>query len=375
MGIDDPAWRELRSQGWDVKFVIRGPWSEVPPRGDNAAVRTVFLPSFLNPPCGDPGLWIDLLDEGRSVLLDMGELGHVANRKLLRVERVVVTHTHMDHFVGFDSMLRLTLGREKELVVTGPPGFLDRIRGKIAAYTWNLIEDYPVRLRAEEIDGETVRSVLYSGAGRMEPEPLPDRPFTGVIHGERLYTMHVEVLDHGIPVLGVALHETEHISVNKDRVLKMGLVPGEWLRELKHAVRRCEAGEQEIRAETEDGVERIFTLAELAAEIVLRSPGQRLAYLTDIRYTPANIEKAVELARDADLLVCETAFLDEDRALAHERFHLTARQAGELARAAGAKRLAPFHLSPRYQGREREVLDEAADAFGGPVLTLNAELA
>jgi ribonuclease Z len=318
-------------------------------------------------------LWVDLLDEGRSVLLDLGELGHVANRKLLRVERVVVTHTHMDHFVGFDHMLRLTLGREKELVVTGPAGFLDRVRGRIAAYTWNLIEDYPVRLKAEEIDGDTVRSVIYRGAGRMEPEPLPDRPFTGVIHGERLYTLHVEVLDHGIPVLGVALRETEHISVNKDRLRRMDLVPGEWLRELKHAVRRCEAGEQEIRIETTNDGERVFTRAELAAEIILRSPGQRLAYVTDIRYTPENVARAVELARDADLLVCEAAFLDEDRALADERFHLTARQAGELARAAGAKRLAPFHLSPRYQGREQEVLDEAAEAFGGPVLTLSTE--
>jgi ribonuclease Z len=257
--------------------------------------------------------------------------------------------------------------------VTGPAGFLERVRGKIAAYTWNLIEEYPIRLRAEEIDGDTVRSVVYHGAGRMEPEPLPDRPFTGVIHGERLYTLHVETLDHGIPVLGVALRETEHISVNKDRLLRMDLVPGEWLRDLKHAVRRCDAGDQEIRVKAADGKTRVYTRAELADEIILRSPGQRLAYITDIRYTPGNVARAVELARDADLLVCEAAFLDEDRALADERFHLTARQAGELALAAGAKRLAPFHLSPRYQGREREVFDEAAEAFGGPVLTLSAE--
>jgi ribonuclease Z len=334
-------------------------------------MRTVFVPSFLNPPCGDPGLWIDLLDEGRSVLLDMGDLHHVANRKLLRIERAVVTHTHMDHFVGFDHLLRLTLGREKELVVTGPAGFLDRVRGKVEAYTWNLIEDYPVRLKAEEIDGEIIRSELYTGPGRMEPEPLPDRPFHGVVHGERLYTMHVAVLDHGIPVLAVALRETEHISVNKDRVLKMGLVPGEWLRDLKQAVRRCEVGEQEIRATTEDGGDRVFTRAELTEEIILRSPGQRLAYVTDIGLTPENVDAVVGLTRESDLLVCEAAFLHEDRALAEQRCHLTARQAGELARAAGAKRLALFHLSPRYQGREWEIAAEAGDAFGGPVLALH----
>src|SRR5512136_2788537 len=121
-------------------------------------MRTVFLSSLLNDLCGDPGLWVDLLDEGRSVLLDLGDLRHVAPRKLLRVERAVVTHTHMDHFVGFDHLLRLALGREKELTVTGPPGFLRSVRGKIDAYTWNLIEDYPVRLVAEEVDGGVIRS-------------------------------------------------------------------------------------------------------------------------------------------------------------------------------------------------------------------------
>ena len=336
-------------------------------------MRTVFLTSLLNDLCGDPGLWVDLLDEGRSVLLDMGDLRHVASRKLLRIERAVVTHTHMDHFVGFDHLLRLMLGREKELVVTGPAGFLERIRGRIEAYTWNLIEDYPIRMKAEEVDGDTVRSVLYTGAGRMEPEPLPDRPATGAIHGERLYTLHVATLDHGIPVLGVALRETEHISVNKDRLSKMDLEPGEWLGSLKHHVRRCEAGDQEIRADTSKGEKRAFSRKELADEIILKSPGQRLAYVTDIRYTQENIEKVVELARDADLLVLDAAFLHQDAALAEQRCHLTARQAGELARAAGAKRLAPFHVSPRYQGREQEVLDEARDAFGGPVLALNAE--
>ncbi len=347
------------------------------PRGcgpaSRADVRTVFLPSFLNEPVGDPGLWVDLLDEGRSILLDLGDLRHVATRKLLRVERAVVTHTHMDHFVGFDHLLRLMLGRERELVLTGPAGFLRSVQGKIDAYTWNLIEGYPVRLKIEEVSGESVRSVVYSGRGHMRPEPQPDREFHGPIHAERLYTIHCEILDHGIPVLGVALRETEHISVNRDRLQRAGLAPGPWLRELKQAARRCEPCEETIDAQTTDGGTKGFRRGALIEEILLRSPGQKLAYVTDVRYTPDNVEKIRRLAHDADLLVCEAAFLHEDRALAAERNHLTARQAGELARAAGAKRLAPFHLSPRYANREREILDEARESFGGPVLSLSSE--
>ena len=62
--------------------------------------------------------------------------------------------------------------------------------------------------------------------------------------------------------------------------------------------------------------------------------------------------------------------VNEDAALAEERSHLTARQAGELARQAGARKLAPFHFSPRYTGREEELLAEAEQAFGGPIVRL-----
>jgi len=336
-------------------------------------VRTVFLPSLLNRLCEDPGLWVDLQDEGRSILLDLGDVRHVAARKLLRVERAVVTHTHMDHFVGFDHLLRLVLGRERELVVTGPPGFLERVAGKIAAYTWNLIQDYPIRLRAEEVDGEWIRSVLYSGESGMRPVPQPQRRTEGTLHAERLYTVHVTLLDHGVPVLGVALHETEHLSVNRDRMEKMGLTPGPWLRDLKEAVRRCEPGDVPVEAtETEGGVRR-FRREELAEALILRRAGQRLAYVTDVRFTPENVARILPLAAGVDLFVCEAAFLNTEAALAAERSHLTAGQAGWLAREAGAKRLAPFHLSPRYKGREQEIVDEAAEAFGGPVLILPDE--
>jgi ribonuclease Z len=335
-------------------------------------MRTVFHPFLPNGPNGDPTVWVDLLDEGRSVLLDLGDLRGIPSRKLLRVDRVVVTHTHMDHFIGFDHLLRLILGREKELCVTGPEGFVDHVAGKLRAYTWNVIRDYPVRIVAEEVREGTIRSAAFSGAGGMRPEPLPDRPVTGVVHADRAYSIHTRTLDHGTPVLGVALREPEHLAVNKDRLLQLGLVPGKWLSELKQAVRRCRPDDDELKAETDDGGARSFRCGDLAREVLFRTPGQRLAYLTDLRFTSENIERAIDLAAGVDLLICEAAFLHEDEALARERCHLTARQTGELARAVGARKLAPFHFSPRYHGREREILDEAAEAFGDELVALPA---
>ena len=204
----------------------------------------------------------------------------------------------------------------------------------------------------------------------MRPEALPDRPFQGTVHAHRAYTVHADILDHGIPVLGVALRETEHLSVNKDRVLRLGLVPGPWMAELKMIVRRCRSDDEPVDAQTDDGSTRRFRAGDLAREILLRTPGQQIAYFADLRFTDENRRKVLALARNVNLMICEAAFLHEDETLARERSHLTARQAGELAREAGAEKLAPFHFSPRYQGREQELLREAADAFGGPVVEL-----
>jgi ribonuclease Z len=332
-------------------------------------VRPLFVPTLLHEPTGDPGLWVDVFDENRALLFDLGDVHPLPARKLIRVERVFVTHTHLDHFIGFDRFLRLLLPRERPCTVTGPPGFLERVAGKIAAYTWNLIRSYPVRITAEEIDGDVVRAVRYTGAGGMRPEPLPDRRIEGAFHAERLFTAHAALLDHGIPVLAYAVRETERLAVDPDRLARDGLRPGPWLGELKQAVRRCAPDDTPIRAAREDGAFRAATVGAMAAAYLRRAPGRRLAYVTDLRYTPEHVERVVELARGVDLLVCEATFLDADASIAADRGHLTARQCGEIARAAGAARLLPFHMSPRYKGRERELFEEAAAAFGGPIST------
>jgi ribonuclease Z len=335
-------------------------------------LRATFHPFLPNGLTGDPVVWVDLIDEDHSLLVDLGDLRAMPNRKLLRVRRVVVSHTHLDHFFGFDQLLRLSMTRERELTLTGPRGFVDNVEGKLRGYTWNLIGDYPIRLRVEEIDEARIRSTVYRGTEGLRPERQPDRGFEGTIYEGPSYAIDSAVLDHGTPVLGVVLREHEHLAVNRDRLDALGLEPGAWLKALKDAVRAGRPDTDEVCAPTLEGGTRRYELGQISGELILRQAGQRIGYLSDLRPDPQNLERAVDLVRGAQLLICETAFLHRDEQLARERNHLTARRAGELAREAGVQRLAPFHVSSRYEGCEEQLLEEAAAAFGGPVVRLPA---
>ena len=111
--------------------------------------------------------------------------------------------------------------------------------------------------------------------------------------------------------------------------------------------------------------EREFVLGELKERIVTISRGQKIVYVVDARYDEANEAKIVSLAEKADLFYCESPYLDRDSDKARERYHLTARQAGLMARKAGVRDLVVFHFSPRYTGQGEALEREAMEAFHG----------
>ena len=87
--------------------------------------------------------------------------------------------------------------------------------------------------------------------------------------------------------------------------------------------------------------------------------------MVDLAYNAQNIENVVGLARDADQLFIEAPFLDVDANIAAERWHLTARQAGHIAKRARVARLIPLHFSARYRDRAGELTYEVEEAFRG----------
>lgn len=335
-------------------------------------MKPVFQPALVNDPFGDPAVYVDFLFQGCALLFDLGDLHRLAARKILRLADVFVSHTHMDHFFGFDWLLRLCLGRDLRIRLYGPAGFVDQVEAKLAAYSWNLVENYDTDFTldvAEVLDETSARSARFRCRNRFRREA--ERSFAlvnRVLLDEANHRVRCAILDHRIPCLAFALEEKQHVNIRKNRLDELGLVPGPWLQRFKRALLEGWPGETGIIALRSAGPgprEAVIRLDELAGDIAHVSEGQKVAYVTDAAYHPENANRIVELARGADQLFIEAVFGDELAGRAADKCHLTARQAGVLARRAQAKFPTPFHFSPIYRGREAQLREEFEAAFRG----------
>ncbi|KPV39126.1 ribonuclease Z [Thiohalorhabdus denitrificans] len=332
-------------------------------------MRPTFHPALVNGPLGDPALYVEFLDRRGALLFDLGEIPDLAPRKILRLTHVFVSHAHMDHFAGFDRLLRICLGRDVRLRLFGPPGFIDRVGHKLGGYTWNLVEGYANDLTlevaeyAEDRPGHRARFRVRNGFRREELEP-PRFP-GGLLVDEDAFRVRAAELDHRIPCLAFALEEPEHLNVWRNRLEDRGLRPGPWLAELKAAVRREDPDATPIRVAWKDPGNRPATLplGELRAALLSRERGQKVGYVVDAVDSPGNAARIVELVRGADRLYIEAAFRGRETDRAAATYHLTAPQAGRLAARAGVGELVPFHFSPRHEHEVEALIREAEEAF------------
>jgi ribonuclease Z len=320
-------------------------------------MKPTFHARRINSPFEDPGIFVRIERERRALLFDLGSIGSLGQGNLLKVSDVFVTHMHIDHFIGFDVLLRAILRREVPVRIFGPEHITACVEGKLRGYTWNLIGEYPVKIEVFEVTRGIIAHAGFYAAKTFERVEYPHRPFEGVLIKDPLFAVKAITLSHDIAVLAFSLEEEYHININKAMLNEKGLPVGPWLARLKRAIR------DQLPPDTPFEVEqKLYTLNNLL-DLVTITKGQKICYVMDSAPTDENLQKIIPFVDGADTLFCEAYFLERDIDRARERNHLTAALAGRIARESHVGALELLHFSPKYIDCEKELYEEAMREF------------
>jgi ribonuclease Z len=330
-------------------------------------MRHPAQPRLTNAPDSDPGLFIDTERRRGALLFDVGSCEGLDKEELARVSHVFISHTHMDHFMGFDGLLRNLLGGPKTLFVYGPQGIVRHLGHRLSAYQWNLVGAYAdsALIQVTEIRRECHLRQTFACRRAFKPKTAPaqTRPSRTIMENDR-WRVEADILDHRTPCLGFRINGRDRLTVMTAALAESGYATGPWLGRLKALVAE-DAALSTVRLDvtTSTGQQTSVSAAALSHRLIRRRPGPVFAYITDAVYSAANIPKITRLARHADHLFIEAPFLSAEDRHAAAKHHLTAHQAGTLAAMAGAKHFTIFHFSPRYRGRFEDLAAEARDAY------------
>jgi len=230
------------------------------------------------------------------------------------VTRIFISHFHGDHCLGLGSMLmRLNL---------------DKVTHPIHCYYPASGKKFFDRLRYCCIYKENIHVVEH---------PVKE---AGLVEDDGKFRIEADFLDHGVENIGWRITEPDTIKFHKEELKKIGL-DGPIVRQL----------EKEGKVQFKD--REVFL-----EEVSHVRKGDTFSYVVDTRICP----QAIKLAKNAKVLICESTYLDSERALAKEYRHMTAKQAAQIAVDANVEMLILTHYSARYRDVE-ELANEAREIF------------
>jgi ribonuclease Z len=264
-----------------------------------------------------PALLINYKDE--NILIDCGEgtqrQFRYADLSAAKITRLLITHWHGDHILGIPGLMQTLAMNDysKKLHVYGPKGtkrYMSEIMN-IFAFIGK------IDMEIHEVDNETVFET-------------------------KDFQIKSERLSHGTECLAYSFIEKAKTRLDKKKLKKFKLPNSPLLGELQQ------------------GKDIIFNGKKIkASDVCYKQESRKVTIILDTGLC----DSAIRTAKDADILVCESSYLESDKDIAEDRNHLTAKQAATIAKKAKAKSLYLVHLSQRYEGIPKVIEKEAKSIF------------
>lgn len=258
---------------------------------------------------------------GEILLFDCGEgtqrQMRIAKLKLSKISKIFISHWHGDHVLGLPGLLQSCAmeNRTKPLELWGPPTTKERIKHIRKTYE----ADFPFKIVIHEVKNKK----------------------TQIVDEELSYEILAAPLVHPCECIGFSFKEKDKIKINKEYLKKFNLTNDPIIKKLQQG-KNITWKSKKIKAKDATFIEK----------------GKKITYIVDTSET----KNILDLAKKSDLLICESTYLNELKDQAKERGHLTAKQAGNIAKKAKVDKLIITHFSQRYP-KTTPLLNEARGKF------------
>jgi ribonuclease Z len=243
-----------------------------------------------------------------------------------QITKIFITHFHGDHCLGLAGILqRLSL---------------DRIPHTVQIFYPQSGQRYLENLK---------HASIYHNVATIKEIPITTE---GVIFKSENYRIEARKLDHTVESWGYRIVENDSFTMLPEKLAELG-IKGKDIGKLK----------REGQLEINDKLIKVEDCGDF-------KKGQVFAFVMDTRVC----RNAVEIAKETDLLVCESTYLESEAVDAKKNGHLTAKQAAEIAKQAQTKSLVLTHFSQRYLS-VKEFLAEASEVFPNVVVMKDGDFA
>jgi len=283
-------------------------------------MKIVFLGTGSMQPTKERNLSAALVNyKNENILVDCGEGTQrqmkIAGLKPTKITKILISHWHGDHVIGLAGLIQYLKANEynKTLEIYGPIGTKEYFNRLMHSFIFK--HDLSINIKELKRDGIFLKSKDFS--------------------------LVAYKLNHSVPCLGYAITENERRNINLEYLKKFGLK------------------EHPILGKLQKGEDITWNGKKIRAkDATIVKKGIKVSFIADTAYC----NNCLKLAKDSDLLICESTYLNELERKAEEYKHLTPKEAATIAKKANVKRLILTHFSQRYK-EEDEMKKEAKKIF------------
>jgi ribonuclease Z len=267
--------------------------------------------------------------DGENILVDCGEGTQRQFKKAkispTKITRVLFTHGHADHFLGIMGLLKTLklMNYKKTLYIYGPKGIKNQLKKFMSVFGFK--PNYMIKV--EEVSNKFFETKNFY----LEAKPMT----------------------HIVPCNAYTFVKKGQLRIDKKKLKKYKIPSGPILSKLKQGKSITYKGKKYS-----------------AKNLTYQQGGTKISFVFD---TSVN-KKIVPFVKDSNILVSESSFSEDLKGRAREYKHLTSKQAAEIAKKAGVKKLVLTHISSRYEKNLNKILKEAKKVFKNSILVKDLDV-